>query len=71
MHLKPVETVVDNNNIPSYDPIAKIIAGTVIKSVISYLGTSKDNWDDKKAIFRLEKQYDDKLPSAIRFYKSN
>lgn len=54
LHLRPVETVLENNNIPSYDPIAKIIAGTVIKSVISNLGNTKDNWDDKKAIFRLE-----------------
>ncbi|CAK58417.1 unnamed protein product (macronuclear) [Paramecium tetraurelia] len=71
LHMRPVETVIDSNNLPSFDPITKMISGSVIKSVISHITASKDNWDEKKALFRLEQYYQNGLPAAIKFYKNN
>ncbi|CAD8056618.1 unnamed protein product [Paramecium sonneborni] len=71
LHMRPVETVIDQNNLPSYDPITKMISGSVIKSVISHITASKDNWDEKKALFRLEQYYKAEFPAAIKFYKNN
>ncbi|CAD8059529.1 unnamed protein product [Paramecium sonneborni] len=71
LHMRPVETVIDQHNLPSHDPITKMISGSVLKSVISHLTASNDNWDEKKALFRLEQFYKDKFPTAINFYKNN
>ncbi|CAD8137335.1 unnamed protein product [Paramecium octaurelia] len=71
LHMRPVETVIDQHNLPSYDPITKMIGGSVIQSVISHLTAAQDNWDEKKALFRLEQYYKNEFPPAIKFYKNN
>ncbi|CAD8048051.1 unnamed protein product [Paramecium primaurelia] len=71
LHMRPVETVIDQHNLPPTDPITKMISGSVIKSVISHLTASKDNWDEKKALFRLEQYYQNGFPPAIKFYQNN
>jgi hypothetical protein len=50
IQMKPIEVVLDSENIPQHDPIAKMFKSNILNCSMSKLKNKGDNWDSRKAI---------------------
>jgi DNA mismatch repair protein MSH6 len=54
LQTRPAEVVIDSENIPDHDPVGKMLRSGMLACSITKLKNRGDNWDNRKAIQRLE-----------------
>ena len=66
--MKPLEVVVEWNNVPKHDPITAMLKSSSLRTLISPLYRNSDNWDGRKAIFRLMAN-NEQLPEGVKYFE--